>query len=293
MFGKKVQKGLDITRESWQVLRQDTELLLFPVFSALAGLTILATITSAGLLIPGLGQWLVKMLQERKAETLGEQALGIVCLFVVYFVQWFVVVFFNTALVGCALMRFSGGDPTVKDGFRIAFQRLPQIVAWTLFVSAVGTLLSAIEQKLGWLGKLIIRFIGLTWAIATYFVVPVLAAEGTGPLTAVRRSVELLKKSWGEGLTGNFTIQVVSWFVALPAIFLAVGGFVLAALLESVVLAVLTGALAIFGLIVLAIVSSALRQIFLAGLYRFATTGQVPHGFSEDSMRRALRPKTA
>jgi len=293
MFGKKVQKGLDITRESWQVLRMDRELLVFPLFSAIAGLAILATITSAGLLIPELGQWMLKLLKDRHPETLGEQALGIVGLFLLYFVQWFVVVFFNTALVGCALIRYSGGDPTVKDGFRIAVQRLPQILAWTLFVSAVGTLLSAIEQRLGWLGKLVIRFIGVSWAIATYFVVPVLAAEGTGPITAVRRSVSLLKKSWGEGLTGNFVIHVVSWFVALPAILLAVGGFVLAAWLESVVVAVLTGAVVVFGIISIAIVSSALRQIFLAGLYRYATTGEVPQGFSEDSMRRALQPKTA
>lgn len=291
MFGRKVQKGLDITRESWQVLRQDRELLLFPVFSGLAGMTILATIASAGFLIPELGGWMWRMTQAWQNGTPLEQALGVVCLFVLYFVQWIVVIFFNTALVGCALIRFSGGDPTVKDGFRIAFQRLPQIVAWTLFVSAVGTLLSAIEQRLGWLGQIVIRFIGLTWAIATYFVVPVLAAEGTGPLTAVRRSVTLLKKSWGEGLTGNFTISAVSWLVALPVIFLAIGGFVLAAFLESVLLAVAIGALLVIGIIWMAIVTSAMRQIFLAGLYRFATTGEVPPGFSEDSMRRALQPK--
>jgi len=293
MFGKKVRKGIDITRESWQVLRQDRELLLFPVFSAIAGVSILATITSAGFLIPELGRWMLKMSQTWQDGTPSEQALGVVCLFLLYFVEWFVVVFFNTALVGCALIRFSGGNPTVNDGFRIAIQRLPQIFAWTLFVSAVGTLLSAIEQRLGWLGQIVIRFVGLAWAIATYFVVPVLAAEGTGPLTAVRRSVSLLKKSWGEGLTGNFTIHVVSWFVALPVIFLSISGFILAAFLESVVLAVAIGALLVIAIILMAIISSAMQQIFLAGLYRFATTGEVPPGFSEDSMRRALQPKNA
>ncbi len=293
MFGRKAHKALDITRESWQVLRQDRELLWFPVFSGIAGAAILATIASAGFLIPELGRWILKMAQTWQNGTPLEQATGIVCLFLIYFVEWFVVIFFNTALVGCALMRFSGGDPTVKDGFRIAFQRLPQIVAWTIFTSAVGTLLSAIEQRLGWLGQLVIRFIGLAWAIATYFVVPVLAAEGVGPLTAVRRSVTLLKQSWGEGLIGNFTISVVSWVVAVPLIFLAIGGFVLAAFLESIVLAIIIVALVVIGLIWIAIVSSAMRQIFLAGLYRFATTGEVPQGFSEDSMRRALAPKNA
>jgi hypothetical protein len=90
-------------------------------------------------------------------------------------------------------MRFRGEAPTVKAGFRIAIGRLPQILAWSLFAAAVGTLLSAIEQRLGWVGKFVIRFIGLAWAVATYFVVPVLAVEGTEPIEAIRRSVGLLK----------------------------------------------------------------------------------------------------
>jgi hypothetical protein len=38
----------------------------------------------------------------------------------------------------------------------------------------------------------------------------------------------------------------------------------------------------------MAIVSSALRQVFLAGLFEYANTGNVPDGFSESSMRSAL-----
>ena len=66
----------------------------------------------------------------------------------------------------------------------------------------------------GW-ERIIIRLVGLTWAVATYFVVPILAAEGTGPITALRRSVDLLKKSWGEGLTGNFVINAASLGVTM------------------------------------------------------------------------------
>lgn len=284
----RAQKGLDITRESWQVLRKDRELFVFPVLSAIAATMIVATIVSAGLLIPNFGQWAKSILDEERTLSIGEQSLGIVCLFVIYFVEWSIAVYFNTALVGCALIRFSGGDPTIKDGFRIATKRLPQILAWALFTSAVGTVLSTIEQKLGWFGKVVVQFVGLSWAVATYFVVPVLAEEGVGPITAVKRSVGLLRKTWGEGLTGNIAIHLASWGVAFILIGLSLFGFTLAFILESVVMAVATGAILVLCLVLMGIVTSALRQVFLAGLYEYAKTGSVPDGFSENSMLAAL-----
>lgn len=286
----KVAKGLDITRESWEVLKQDRELLVFPACSTIAAMTIIATIGTAGFLIPEFGRWMLTMLDEDSPHTLSEYALGVVCLFALYFVQWFIVVFFNTALVGCALIRFSGGAPTVKDGFRIARQRLPQIIAWALFTSAVGTILSATEQKLGWLGKFIVRSIGMAWAVSTYFVVPVLAAEGTGPITAVRRSVTLLKKSWGEGLTGNIAIRLISTGITTLLVLAGVTGIMVAVYFGSIVMAGVTLTLLLAVFLIVFIVSSALRQIFLAGLYEYANTGNVPRGFSEHSMRHALMP---
>ena len=94
----RIQKGLDITRESWQVLRKDRELLVFPLCSAMAAALIVGTIVSAGLLIPNFGQWATGMLDDERAHTVGEHALGIVCLFVIYLLEWSVVIYFNTAL---------------------------------------------------------------------------------------------------------------------------------------------------------------------------------------------------
>lgn len=286
----RIQRGLDITRESWQVLRKDRELLVFPLFSAMAATLIVGTIVSAGLLIPNFGQWAVAIFDKERVHPIDEKALGIVCVFVVFFIEWSVAVYFNTALVGCALIRFSGGDPTIKDGFRIATKRLPQILAWALFTSAVGTVLSAIEQRLGWVGKIVIRLVGLSWAVATYFVVPVLAEEGTGPITAVKKSVGLLRKCWGEDLAGNIAIHLASWGVAFVLIGFGAFGVVLAVVFESMVIAVVTGAIVVLCLVLMAIVASALRQVFLAGLYEYAKTGSVPDGFSENSMRGALAP---
>jgi hypothetical protein len=291
MFGR-AKKGVDITRECWEVLKQDRELLLFPVFSLVAGAAVIATVMTAGFLIPQLGAWALSLANREQPHSVAEQIMGGLCLFVIYFAEWFVVNYFNTALVGCALIRFSGKQPTVKDGFRIASGRLPQILGWTLVVAVVGTLLSLIEERLGWLGKFVIRLIGLAWAVATYFVVPVLAAEGVGPVTAVQRSVSLLKKTWGEGLAGNFVIAVISGGISILLVVIMIAGIAAATALQSVVLGVVIGVAGVLALLAIAIVSSALRQIFLAGLYRYAATGEVPRGFNEATLQGALRPKS-
>ena len=82
-------------------MRTERKLLVFPLLSGIAGGAVLATIIGAGILIPELGQWMLTMMNKKQPHSLNEQALGIVCLFVLYYVEWFVVVFFNTALVGC------------------------------------------------------------------------------------------------------------------------------------------------------------------------------------------------
>ena len=66
--------------------------------------------------------------------------------FAYYFCNYFVIVFFNAALISCALLQFHGETPTLGDGLRAAWSRLPQILAWALVSATVGMLLKAVEN---------------------------------------------------------------------------------------------------------------------------------------------------
>ncbi|MBK7033773.1 MAG: hypothetical protein IPH49_11045 [Ignavibacteria bacterium] len=285
--------GIVILRESWNVLRQDAELIWFPVMSSLASVVIVALIIATGFLIPSIGDWVLSLLADSSSDamiSLGPVLALAIC-FCVYYLLHFVVIYFNTALVSCVLMRFEGGDPTVMDGIRMANARIPQILAWTLLSAGVGTILSAIEQRLGSVGSIIMKLIGVAWTVAVYFVIPVIAAEGLGPIDAVKRSAQLLRKSWGEGLVGNIGLGVVTGiaFLCLMAFAaLALWGF---SVLGSTFLIVTTLALIVVGTLVLSILSSTLGQIFLAGLYRYATTGNVAMGFTAESFQGAFKKK--
>lgn len=285
--------GIIILRESWNVLRQDAELIWFPVMSSLASVVIVALIIATGFLIPSIGDWVLSLLADSSSDamiSLGPVLAVAIC-FCVYYILHFVVIYFNTALVSCVLMRFEGGDPTVMDGIRMANARIPQILTWTLLSAGVGTILSAIEQRLGFVGSIIMKFIGVAWTVAVYFVIPVIAAEGLGPIDAVKRSAHLLRKSWGEGLVGNIGLGVVTGFAFLclmAVAALALWGF---SVLGSTFLMVTTLALIVVGTLVLSILSNTLGQIFLAGLYRYATTGNVAMGFTAESFQGAFKRK--
>jgi hypothetical protein len=217
--------------------------------------------------------------------------LGYVLGFAFYFVNYFVIVFFNVALVSCALARFKGGNPTVGDGIQAAVQRLPQIFAWSLLAATVGMALRMLEERLSFLGKFVIGLVGLVWTMAIYFVVPVLAAERVGPLEAVKRSSKILMKTWGESLVGNISMGMISLLFSLPGIAVIVIGMVFGAALNSIVVGILIGACGVIYLIFLSIVMSTLQQIFLAGTYLYASEGVIPPGFKEELLRDAFRRK--
>jgi hypothetical protein len=287
MFDR-LTNGWNIVCQSWGVLRKDKELLLFPILSGIAAIVVLASFVLPVLLVPGLRETLHAMLDKvddnGKVEPATKIIMGVATL-AFYFVNYFVIVYFNTALAACAIYRFRGGDPTVGLGFRMANKRLPQIAAWSLLAATVGLILNMLEERAEWLGKLVIAIIGGLWTIATYLVVPTLAVEGLGPVAALKRSTSLIGKAWGEGLAGNFSIGLVTFVLLLPA-FLIMFGLV-AANLPPAVLMVAGVAAVLYGLIVV-VVSAALKQIFISGLYVYATENRVPPGFDRGTMNSAF-----
>jgi hypothetical protein len=176
---------------------------------------------------------------------------------------------------------------------------LPQILGWALIASTVGVLLNALEgflkEKLGFIGQLIAGVFEFGWAIATYFVLPVVAAEKVGPITALRRSSAIVRSKWGESVGGElrfglfgilfFLLAALVFFAGLALVFsygatgLATLGFLLMALGVLFALATI-------------VVLQALSAIFQAGLYVYATTGNVPPSLDRTLLEGAFRPKT-
>jgi hypothetical protein len=212
-------------------------------------------------------------------------------MFAFYLVQYFVIIFFQTALTGVALMHLRGEPTSVAAGFALARARLPQILGYALIAATVGLVLRMIQERLGLLGRLVVGFIGLAWTVASFRVVPVLVSKDVGPIDAVKESVALLKRSWGENLIGNGGIGIVFGVAMVLAVLLGAVLIGAAFVLQSIVAIVLAVIVVVLGLTLLGLIQASLQGIYSAALYRYAEAGDASIGFDQALLQQAFAPK--
>ena len=287
----RISRGWAISKQSWQVLKKDPVLLPFPIFSAVAYVLVLVSFICPFFVSADLRTWLDQSLGAPKGSPAHDQAQAALALasLVFYGVCYFVMIFFNTALAACAAMRFRGETPTIGAGLKVAVARLPQIIGWTLLAATVGTVLQIIRERSNLVGKIVVGMIGLGWSVATFLVIPTLAVEGLGPIATLKRSSSLIRTAWGEGLVGNIGLGIVNFLMILPVIFLVFGAAFAAGTSGTLALSLL--GLAGLWLIAACVVSTAMKQVFVVGLYFYAAEKVVPAGFAEETFQSAFKTK--
>ena len=281
----KFARSWALMKASAAVLRSDKSLLVFPLLSGLCTLLVAASfLIPVGVMVIG-GEHAGADFHERMS------VVGYLLMFAFYLVQYFVIIFFQAALTGVALMHLRGEPTSVGAGFALARARLPQILGYALIAATVGLLLRMVQERLGLIGRFVVGLIGLAWTVATFLVVPVLVSKDVGPVDAVRHSVELLKRSWGENLIGQGGIGVVFGLLMFVAVLLGallVGG---AFALHSIVAVVVAVVVVVLGFILLGLIQSALQGIYAAALYRYAEAGEASAGFDQVLLQQAFAPK--
>jgi hypothetical protein len=280
MFAR-ISNSWDLVKASAAVLRADKELVLFPLISMIAMLIVTATFA-----IP---LFLAGFFETISQE--GGEVLGLAVLFVFYVVMYFVIIFANAALVGAAMIRLEGGDPTVGDGLHIAFQRLGAILGYALIAATVGMVLRGIRERGGIVGQIASSLLGFAWNLATFLVVPVLVIEDVGPIEAIQRSARLLKRTWGEQIVGNLSIGLVFVLIGIAVILLGGAVIALAVTTGAEALVVLAVLLLVLALVSVGLLSSTLSGIYSAAVYRYAVDGETGDFFSPDLIEDTFRIK--
>lgn len=275
MFDK-FSRSWDLVKASASVLRSDKELMLFPVISGAVTLVVLATF-----LLPAFALRIF-------ADGFGLG--GVVFGFLFYFVQYAVMIFFNCALVGAAMIRLDGGDPTLADGFNAAKARIPAILGYAAIAATVGVLLQGLKQKDNFLVRLMGSVLGAAWTLATFLVVPVLVSRDIGPIDALKQSVALLKRTWGENAVGQVGIGAAFGLITTAVAIVGVGLAVLAAQV-SFALAIVVGALGLLAVLLVGVYQAALSGIYSAALYRYAVSHEAPAAFRGADLEHAFLPK--
>ncbi len=275
----RMQYTWQVMGASWQVLKQDRELILFTLLSSAACLLVMASFA-----IP---MWQTGAFESAADEmSEGGGAIYYVLLFLFYFANFFVITFFNSAIVSCAIKRLGGGDPTFRFGIEQALQRLPQIFAWALLAATVGTILRIIEDRSEFVGRIVAGVLGMAWTVVTFLVVPVLVVERKGPFAALKRSTSLLRKTWGEQLISTFSFEGLFFLLGLPGILLIIAGIAVG--MGVLPLGILIAGAGVIYLVGLGLIQSTLHAIFKAALYAYAETGAAPGLIPERLLQGAM-----
>jgi Family of unknown function (DUF6159) len=282
-MASRFSRSLDLARASWSVVRADKELMLLPVMSVIA---LLVVIGSFAVPVAVLGGWGDGAVSAEPGP--GSWLAGLVF----YVLAYFIGLFFNTALVGAAMIRMDGGNPTVADGLRIAWQRVGRIFGYACIAATVGLLLRMLEERVGWLGRLVVKLLGAGWTLASFLVVPVLVTRDVGPVEAVKESAGLLRETWGENLIGNVGLGLVFALAYVVLGVVCVGGILVAARLNLPALVAFVVLVVVIAGLVTAALQATMQGIYSAALYRYATShdASLP-GFPPELMGQAFQSK--
>jgi len=277
----KIENSWTLLKASVAVLRADKELIVFPIVSTIAVLVVTASF-ALPMLFAGFGDALLDS---------DSQILATIVGFGFYIVQYFVIIFANSALVGAAMIRLRGGDPTVRDGFRIAWERIGSILVYALISATVGMILRLISERGKTVGRIVSSIVGMAWNMATYLAVPVLVVEKVGPVEAVKRSGNYLKKTWGEQIAGNFGVGIIFGILVLLVVLIAIPVFYFVVMTESLALIIGTAVLFVLAFVLIGLINSTLNGIYVAAVYRYAAEGETGGFFDETLVQGAFRQK--
>ena len=273
--------------ESWAVLKQDKEILWFPVISAILSIISLVAVSAFFYILMLRNNFdFSKFGGEGAVLNASDKVYLYSFIFVCYIFVLFIVNFFQSGLFAIVQARFSGSNLSFKDGIASAKKNIGKIFVWSLISATVGVILQIIANSSKRIGQIVASLLGTAWNILTYFSLPALVVGGFGVVDSFKESASVIRKTWGETFILNFGVSAVLT-VATFIVFIFSAGLVFlfpsAGMLVGVIIFFIIFAVCI------SVLSSTLNSIFKLALYNYARTGQVPVGFSPDVIKSAVK----
>ncbi len=256
----RIRRSWRLTKTAWGLVRQDRAMVALALLSMTSALIWLGVFTLiGGYSEDGTGQ--------------GKVLLAIL---IALYPSTFLSVFFNVALASAANAALDGRHLSFGEAIGESRKRVGKIALWSLLAAGVGALLAELSSRLPGGGRIAAALVGAAWGLATLFVVPILAIQSPtpGPVTALKESVRVIRKRWGESISGSITISAWTVLIAIPAALLLGIGFAVigggSATMGAALVAV--GGLLLFAVMA---ISAAVQQVFSLCLYEYATEGTV------------------
>lgn len=283
----KLKASKIILLESWAVLKQDREILWFPVISAILSVISMIAISSFFYYLMLRNNFdFSKFGGEDAVLNATDKVYLYSFMFVCYIFTLFIMNFFQSGLFTIVQARFSGNNLSFSEGMNGAKKNIGKIFLWSLISATVGVILQIIANTSKKLGQIIASLLGTAWNILTYFSLPALVIGNLSVVDSFKESASVIRKTWGETFILNFGVSAILTLVTFLVFVFSAG---LVFIFPSA--GMLIGVIIFFIIFVvcISILSSTLNSIFKLALYNYARTGQVPVGFSSDVIKSAVK----
>lgn len=263
--------GGTLVKMAWTTLRADKQLLTLPMVGGVASIVSMVPFVIVFVLIPSDASWAHGIVGAAAAFTLAVLST-----------------FFSVALAAGAHERMNGGSPTFQSAVSVAWRRRRTVVGWALMSTVVALVLNFIEDKIKFAGPILRWLGGMAWALASFFAIPIIAANDVGPIDALKLSANTFKTRWGSAVRVQFRLGLITFGVMLLGV---VGGIAVVATWQaSAPLGVLLAVALVAAFIGVMLVLSAITAYARVALYRYSSGMPTP-GFSTAGLAAAIVPK--
>ena len=280
-------RSWQIAKASFKVVKHEKELIIFPILSI-----IFSALLLFALAIP----FLIDFVINAAAPSITFSIFHYFLIFILYFGLAFIATFFNFCVVYTAAIHFSKGNPTFGKTIKYAFSKIHLIFIWSLVAATAGLILNLIEgiaEKMKGVGKIVLLVLrgvlGFVWGVVTIFVIPAMVYHNLDPFAAIKKSVKVLKKTWGEYLIKYFSMSIIISVFAFIGIIIF-GPLILIGLINAhILLTIIMVLLLILYLIVISLIFGIAGKIFDTALYVYAETGKVVGEYNKEMMKNAFK----
>lgn len=210
----------ELVRVSRKMLAADKELLVLPIAAALFGILGFVLVSGLGLVFGAFTGFADAQAQNLQNPSISSLIPGFLVIFAALYTSTSIGIYFQTAIVIGAQTRIDGNDPTIAYVLREALKRLSNILKWSLITTTVGVLLRALSDERNPLSRIAALVLSISWAIVSFFVLPIVVLEDKSPRVALAESKQLITEKWGKVWRSNIRMD-------LPLIALMLLGFAL------------------------------------------------------------------
>lgn len=268
-YFSRLKTGFVLSIASLRVLRSHPKLALYPLVSGIASAVFMAALLGPLFLVSEL--------------SLG--GIEIAVLFVVYLGTTYITALFNAGLVYSVGEVFHGNDPHIGEGLRAASRKSGTLLIWSFVSAVVGIFIQALESRGGIGAQIAAMIVSVGWAVATFFVIPVIVFQDDVSATSMfTESASTFKETWGETVGTKVGLGIIPALIMIPGVILAVGILVASQGLAMVVVAL---AVAISAGVLSMLVGGVITGVAKTALYVYATEDIKPEEFNQfdfDSM---------